>query len=229
MINKRILSTLLALAILLSCVGWTPAQAQGAALVDAAGTKQYIYPTGACSSTNSDVYCVFTIDVNEMQRYTDNVIPLDFAIQGLEETERFTVTVTGTVPLEHNQLASHVYTSANNEVSLRISVLEPRKMQNVSDLEYDYITINIQNSEGLNVYSIEAALVNTQYGLFVSYVNDELLFIHYLRWLRDNAYISTAEYNTIDTEYHTAEIQLHINRRQGQDTFRCLHHDQKIF
>ena len=82
MINKRILSTLLALAILLSCVGWTPAQAQGAALVDAAGTKQYIYPTGACSSTNSDVYCVFTIDVNEMQRYTDNVIPLDFAIQG---------------------------------------------------------------------------------------------------------------------------------------------------
>ena len=31
MINKRILSTLLALAILLSCVGWTPAQAQGTA------------------------------------------------------------------------------------------------------------------------------------------------------------------------------------------------------
>ena len=31
MINKRILTTLLALAILLSCVGWTPAQAQGTA------------------------------------------------------------------------------------------------------------------------------------------------------------------------------------------------------
>ena len=31
MINKRILSTLLALAILLSCVGWTPVQAQGTA------------------------------------------------------------------------------------------------------------------------------------------------------------------------------------------------------
>ena len=35
MINKRILSTLLALAILLSCVGWTPAQAQGTAPIDA--------------------------------------------------------------------------------------------------------------------------------------------------------------------------------------------------
>ncbi len=35
MINKRILSTLLALAILLSCVGWTPVQAQGAAPIDA--------------------------------------------------------------------------------------------------------------------------------------------------------------------------------------------------
>ena len=35
MTNKRILSTLLALAILLSCVGWTPAQAQGTAPVDA--------------------------------------------------------------------------------------------------------------------------------------------------------------------------------------------------
>ncbi len=34
MINKRILSTLLALAILLSCVGWTPAQAQEAASVE---------------------------------------------------------------------------------------------------------------------------------------------------------------------------------------------------
>ena len=33
MINKRILSTLLALAILLSCVGWTPAQAHGTALI----------------------------------------------------------------------------------------------------------------------------------------------------------------------------------------------------
>ena len=35
MINKRILTTLLALAILLSCVGWTPAQAQGTAPIDA--------------------------------------------------------------------------------------------------------------------------------------------------------------------------------------------------
>ncbi len=35
MINKRILSTLLALAILLSCVGWTPVQAQGTAPIDA--------------------------------------------------------------------------------------------------------------------------------------------------------------------------------------------------
>lgn len=34
MINKRILSTLLALAILLSCVGWTPVQAQEAASVE---------------------------------------------------------------------------------------------------------------------------------------------------------------------------------------------------
>ena len=31
MTNRRILSTLLALAILLSCVGWTPAQAEGTA------------------------------------------------------------------------------------------------------------------------------------------------------------------------------------------------------
>ena len=31
MTNRQILSTLLALAILLSCVGWTPAQAQGIA------------------------------------------------------------------------------------------------------------------------------------------------------------------------------------------------------
>lgn len=38
MTNKRILSTLLALAILLSCVGWTPAQAQGTAPVDVEAT-----------------------------------------------------------------------------------------------------------------------------------------------------------------------------------------------
>ena len=34
MTNRRILSTLLALAILLSCVGWTPAQAEGTAPVE---------------------------------------------------------------------------------------------------------------------------------------------------------------------------------------------------
>jgi hypothetical protein len=156
-------------------------------------------------ATDDELRCLFTVNVDEMQHYEDSEIPLDFAIQGIEETQQLTISIDGTVPLEHNQSELQVYTTENNEVSLRITILEPAKRQDVENLEYERITINLQNAEGENVYSIEASVINTQHGVFVSYINEEMLFLEYLEWLKDNAYISTMRYNSVNAEYHTVQ------------------------
>lgn len=156
-------------------------------------------------ATDDELYCLFTVNVDEMQHYTDSVIPLDFAIQSIEESEQLTISVEGTIPLEYNQSELQVYTAENNEVSLRITILEPAKKQDVENLEFECITINLQNVAGENVYSIEASVINTQHGVFVSYINEEMLFLEYLEWLKDKAYISTIKYNRVNAEHHTVQ------------------------
>ena len=85
--------------------------------------KQYIYPVGSCSPTDSELYCVFTIDMNAMQRYTDSVIPLDFAIMGAEAEEEYTVEIDTTVDITHNISETDVFTKECNEISLRTPVI----------------------------------------------------------------------------------------------------------
>lgn len=198
-LKKRTFTLLTALSMLFVSI---PVYAESPT-VETETPKEYIAPKGGCMAVENDLYCMFTFDINEMQHYKEPTIPLDFKIQGIKETEEITITVTGTIPIEYNQSKLQVYNSVNNEVSLRITLLESQRKQNVETLDYEHITIMLQNVEGKNVYTIEATLINTQHGYFVSYVNEDLLFMHYLQWLKNNKYISTGEYNKIDAEHHT--------------------------
>ena len=198
-LKKRTFTLLTALSMLFVSI---PVYAESPT-VETETPKEYIAPMGGCMSVENDLYCMFTIDVNEMQHYTEPTIPLDFAIKGIAETQQLTISVDGTTPLEHNQSELQVYTAENNEVSLRITILEPAKRQDVENLEYEHITINLQNAAEENVYSIEASLINTQHGVFVSYVNKDILFMHYLQWLKNNKHISTVEHNKLEAKHHT--------------------------
>jgi hypothetical protein len=200
-LKKRTFTLLTALSMLLASI---PVYAESPT-VETETSKEYITPKGICMATDDELRCLFTVNVDEMQHYEDSEIPLDFAIQGIEETQQLTISIDGTVPLEHNQSELQVYTTENNEVSLRITILEPAKRQDVENLEYERITINLQNAEGENVHSIEASVINTQHGVFVSYINEEMLFLEYLEWLKDNAYISTMRYNSVNAEHHTVQ------------------------
>lgn len=212
---KKLRKRMLVLLVVLSMffVG-TPVTAE-TPTADVETPKQYIYPVGSCSPTDSELYCVFTIDMNAMQRYTDSVIPLDFAIMGAEAEEEYTVEIDTTVDITHNISETDVFTKECNEISLRITVCEERVQQSLESLVYEYIIINLCNKNSKIEYTIEMCFINTQYGLFVGYINEEGLFDQYGLWLLEKGYITNMRYTSIVDEAHTAKPN-NINKSEIQ-------------
>jgi hypothetical protein len=105
-LKKRTFTLLTALSMLLASI---PVYAESPT-VETETSKEYITPKGICMATDDELRCLFTVNVDEMQHYEDSEIPLDFAIQGIEETQQLTISIDGTVPLEHNQSELQVYT-----------------------------------------------------------------------------------------------------------------------
>lgn len=160
--------------------------------------------TSSCYAPEG-VYCNLSIDMNTVHRYTDFIIPLSFEICGMEKTDIVTLNISSTLNISHNISNSDLYSVVDNQVELIVNILDEPTNQSLNSLVFEKITIEILNERSEVVYTLDVPLLNTQYGLFVGFINNECLFDYYGQWLLDNGYISKSNYDIIIEEKMTAK------------------------
>lgn len=162
-------------------------------------------PTYVSSCSDSEkLYCEFDLDVNAMHRFADSEIAFNFDIYRIDSSEEYTAEITSTIDISHNITDTTVYTADNNHSAIAITVLEAATVQNLESLTFEHITISLVNQDGVSEYSFNISLLNTQYGVFIGFIDDECLYDAYLVWLRDNLIITNNEF-----------IDLYDGRRTG--------------
>lgn len=120
----------------------------------------------ACRSQD-EIYCDFSIDVNTVHRYTDSLIPFEFSILGLDDTDAITINVSSSIEIEHNIPVSQEYTKENNEVSLVVNVLEDAIIQSLENLIFEHISVELVNCDEEIVFTINVSVINTEHPLLL--------------------------------------------------------------
>lgn len=158
----------------------------------------------ACHSSE-ELFFTFDTDVNAMQLYTDSKILLDFDILGIDGTESYTPAITSSLSVSDNITEETVYTSTNNHAYIQMEIVEEPIQQTLDQYIIEHVIIDFLDSEGTSARRICISLLNTQYGVFVSYVDDECLIDAFAKWLCDNQYISGSDYIQYVNDKHSSE------------------------
>lgn len=188
----------------LSCAIISSSAIVSDAAEETAKNEQY---ATACFAAEQ-IHCTFDMDVNQMQIYENAVIPLEFDLYGIGAGETLQPVVTGDVMFTHDVLDATAYTMQNNHASISIEITEEPTEQTLDNYLIKHIQIDFMNQSGVSCYSIDMSLLNTQYGVFVSYINDECLVDAFAKWLHDNQYISAIAYDQYVADKHRADVTI---------------------
>ena len=121
--------------------------------------------------------------------------------------------------LTHNVTDATAYTLQSNHVSISLEITEEPTEQSLDHYSVKHISIDFVNLLGEICYTIDISLLNTQYGVFISYINDECLVDAFAKWLHDNQYISAIAYDQYVADKHRADVTIVPN---GAITFSTM-------
>lgn len=137
-----------------------------------------------------------TLDSNLGHLYPDGVIPIDFYICGLTADEKCTIEISSPISITYSLDTTKTYSSRDNQVVFTITVLDSCSMQTVDSMTFGEITIAAISTEtSCTIKSISLSVLNSQYGIFVGYINDECLADYYIKWLFENSLITETDYD----------------------------------
>ena len=154
----------------------------------------------------------YEYDTTQVFRYDSTTIPVDFHIEGLRKDQTCSLSVNSSLEIKNTILRNtDVYSSSKNHVDLDIIFFDDTaslRNGSTSDISVDYIAITASSElAGTIPCTLTMYVLNSPYGVFVSYVGEEQVRDYYYQWMYENTIIEEAEYEAfLDTKGLTTAI-----------------------
>lgn len=160
----------------------------------------------------TELFFEYEYDTTQVFRYDSTTIPVDFHIEGLRKDQTCSLSVNSSLEIKNTTLRNaDVYSSSKNHVDLDITFSDDNasaRNGSTSDISIDYIAITASSElEGTIPCTLTMYVLNSPYGVFVSYVGEEQVRDYYYQWMYENTIIEEAEYEAfLDTKGLTTTI-----------------------
>lgn len=147
-----------------------------------------------------ELFFEYDYDINQAFWYEDTMIPVGFDIMGLEKNQTCSLTVDSSLNItsvaERNV---NNYDSLNNHATMEFSFDDTASVQRFdSDPAVDYIKITASSEQYRTIpCTLTMYVLNSSYGVFVSYIGEEHVRDFYYQWMFDNEIIGEAEYSAV--------------------------------
>ena len=159
---------------------------------------------GSCAPQN--MYIDSAIDTTQGYVHSDGVIPVEFSLHGTSNTDEITLDIVSTMQITHS-VDWQTQSDGSKVVQGEITIQSEPTEQAYDSVSFDNVTITVRATDEENsedVVSLEIFVLNSQYGLFVGYINEECLQDFFVQWLHENDLITSASYDEYVTNKRTA-------------------------
>ena len=148
------------------------------------------------SECEQGVYLEFPADSPHVFVYNSSMIPIDFYINGINDGDMFTIDVVSTISISYT-LSQSTFTKDSNHVSFAIEILQPPNVKSMDAVTYGYITITaISDNPNGESCELELNIINSKWGIFVGYVNEEMTYDFMAQSLWEYGLITAKECQT---------------------------------
>ncbi len=159
-----------------------------------------------------ELFFEYEYNANQVFRYDSPTIPVDFYIKGLRKGQTCSLSVSSSLDIKSTLLRNaNIYSSSNNHVELDITFSDDDAStmnRSTPDISINYIAITADSElEDTIPCTLTMYVLNSPYGVFVSYVDEEQVREYYYQWMYENSIIEEAEYDAfLDTRGLTTTI-----------------------
>ena len=167
---------------------------------------------------SNKVYFMPNLDLNAMHRYDNSLMEFEIEVDNLHTAEEIVLQITSTISVDTGNTPI-VLSADNNSALLQIVIQEPPLAQTIDSLQFETIVITgISQDSGREYIPTVIHVLHTQYGVFIGFINEECLYNNYVKWLKDQNYLSEYDYFLILNDATKATTGTIAQQSQTRDT-----------